>query len=117
MSSVTKRDIIIDLSNEGGKTHAEVENSIDALLGLVFDRLAEGRHVSLRGFGTFEVCVAKSKIGRNPNIPGSEVRIPDRCVVKFRPAQELKQRVARVAVEKVAALKNHRAAEESGVDL
>lgn len=117
MSSLTKRDIIIELADEAGKTHSEVERSIDSVVGAIFDSLSVGRHVSLRGFGTFEVCVAKSKIGRNPNIPGSEVRIPDRCVVKFRPSKELKERVARVPVDKVALLKNHGTAEGVASDL
>lgn len=107
MSSVNKRDIIIELSNQGGKRHVDVESSIEAFLEFLSKSLSQGRHVTLRGFGTFEVSVAKSKIGRNPNIPGSEMRIPDRCVVKFRPSRELKESVAKVPVEKVAVLKKH----------
>lgn len=115
MNSATKRDIIIELSDRGGKRHADVENALDGFLGVIFNSLAQGRHVTLRGFGTFEVCVAKSKIGRNPAIPGSEMRIPDRCVVKFRPSRELRERVAAVPVGNVAVLKNRRTAEEADV--
>lgn len=101
MPKVTKRDLIIDLSNRNGLTQAQVVDFVESLLGLVSERLSEGHSVTMRGFGTFEVRVAKSKIGRNPGRPGSEVRIPDRCVVRFKPGRELKEAIGRVPVEKV----------------
>jgi len=52
--------------------------------------------VTLRRFGTFEVRVSKAKVGRNPNKPGSEMRIPPRSVVRFKPGNELKLQVAGV---------------------
>lgn len=105
MANVTKRDLVIELSNQAGVKHAQIEQSIESFIELVSRKLSEGHDITLRGFGTLEVRVAKSKIGRNPNQPGSEVRIPDRCVIRFRPGKELKDRVAKVPVEKVVASK------------
>lgn len=102
MSNVTRRDLVVEISNREGLKQAQVEQLIEDFIELVSTRLSEGRHISLRGFGSFELRVAKSKIGRNPKRPGSEVRIPDRCVVRFKPGRELKQRVSRVPVEAVA---------------
>ena len=102
MANVTKRDLVIALSNRAGMKQAQMESLIDDLIEMVSAGLAEGRDVSLRGFGTFELRVAKSKIGRNPKRPGSEVRIPDRCIVRFKPGRELKDRVASLPVETLA---------------
>lgn len=101
MANMTRRDLVVEISNKSGLKQAQVEQLIEDFVGLVSAGLAEGRDVSLRGFGTFELRVAKSKIGRNPKRPGSEVRIPDRCVVRFKPGRDLKERVSRVAVEAV----------------
>ena len=111
MSNVTKRDLVIDLSNKNGLTQSQVVDLVESFVGLLAARLAEGRSVSLRGFGTFEVRVAKSKIGRIPHQPGTEVRIPKRCVVRFKPGGELKDAVAKVPVEQV--LQNDPVPEES----
>lgn len=110
MANVTKRDLVIDLSNQAGLKQAQVEELIESFVELVSKRLAEGHDITLRGFGTIEVRVAKAKIGRNPNRPGSEVNIPDRCVVRFKPGRELKERVAQVPVEVVASRKASRKA-------
>ena len=103
MANVTKRDLVIELSNRAGLKQAQIEALIEDFIELASARLAEGRDISLRGFGTFELRVAKSKIGRNPKRPGSEVRIPDRCVVRFKPGRELKDRVASLPVDVLAA--------------
>jgi len=55
--------------------------------------------VVLRNFGTFEIRVAKAKIGRNPNNPEKDVPIPARAIVKFKPGKELKEKVATLLPE------------------
>lgn len=101
MTTVTKRDMITDLSDLTGLKHQQVAEVLDGLMELIAKRVEAGRDVTFRKFGTFEVCVAKSKIGRNPNKPQDEVRIPDRCVVRFKPGRELKERVAKLPPEKL----------------
>ncbi len=95
MATVTKRDMVVELSNKTGLRQQDVFSVVDGL--------AEGHDVTLRGFGTFELRVAKSKIGRNPNQPGSEVTIPARGVVRLRPGKELKARVAAIDPSKITA--------------
>lgn len=101
MASITKREIVSELSEQTGVIQATVADLVDAFIDLVGKKLAEGNDVTFRTFGTFEVRVSKSKIGRNPNVPGSQVRIPDRCTVKFKPGRELKQAVAALPPEKI----------------
>ena len=94
MATVTKRDIIVDLSNQTGFKQQDVAILVDAFVELLGERLQQGHQITFRTFGTFEVRVAKAKVGRNPNDPTSHVPIPARCVVRFKPGRELKDKVA-----------------------
>lgn len=96
MPTVTKRELVIELSNRCGLTQTQVFEVFQASLDLITEELAKGNEVTLRRFGTFEVRVSKPKIGRNPNQPGSDMRIPARAVVKFKPGKEMKAKVADV---------------------
>lgn len=101
MATITKREIVSDLSDQTGQTQSDVSSLIEAFLDLMGRKLSEGHDVTFRTFGTFEVRVAKAKVGRNPNKPEAEVRIPDRCVVRFKPGKELKERVAALEPGKI----------------
>jgi nucleoid DNA-binding protein len=101
MATVTKRELITDLSNQTGFKQQDVARLVDGFIDLLGKRLGEGKDVTFRTFGTFEIRVAKAKIGRNPNNPGNEVRIPDRCVVRFKPGRELKSGIAALPPEKL----------------
>ena len=114
MANVTKRDLVIELSNQAGLKQSQVEELVENFVELISSRLAKGNDITLRGFGTLEIRIAKSKIGRNPNRPGSEVRIPERCIVRFKPSQELKQRVGKLPVEAVLASKAHGGGRSNG---
>jgi hypothetical protein len=57
--------------------------------------------------------VAKGKVGRNPKQPNSDVMIPDRCVVRFKPSKELKIRVASVPIHQVQHLNGNGAHSEA----
>ncbi|SKB05316.1 integration host factor subunit alpha [Prosthecobacter debontii] len=96
MSTVTKRDIVTELSDLTGLKHQQVADVLDKVIDLISQKMENGQEVTFRKFGTFEVRVAKSKIGRNPNKPKDEVLIPDRCIVRFKPGRELKERVLKL---------------------
>lgn len=67
--------------------HKAVQTVLDAIA----DELRKGGRVELRNFGVFEVVNRKSRIGRNPNNPGVDVKIPERNVVKFRAGGSLRK--------------------------
>ena len=77
-------------------TQQQVFNVVQGLLDTVTGFLADGDEVVLRNFGAFQVRKTKAKIGRNPNRPGTDVVIPPRAVVKFKPGKEMKEKVASV---------------------
>ncbi len=99
MSTVTKRDLVVKVSNETGLTQQQVFNVIQKTLDEMTSSLSEGNEVVLRNFGAFQVRRTKAKIGRNPNRPGTDVVIPPRAVVKFRPGKEMKEKVAKLLPE------------------
>ena len=95
MNTVTKRDLVVKISNETGLTQQEVFDVIQKTLDSITDALANGDSVVMRNFGAFSVKQTKAKIGRNPKNPGKDVPIPARAVVKFKPGKEMREQVAR----------------------
>ncbi|MCH2059088.1 MAG: HU family DNA-binding protein [Verrucomicrobiales bacterium] len=96
MKTVTKRDLVVQISNETGMTQQQVFDVIQKTLDTITTTLAGGDEVVLRNFGSFQVRETKQKIGRNPNKPDTDVIIPPRAIVKFKPGKEMKERVANV---------------------
>lgn len=93
MATVTKRDLVVQISDQTGLTQTQVFDVLQLFLDNVTSHLAQNSDVVLRNFGTFEIRVTKAKIGRNPNNPTRDVPIPARAVVKFKPGKELKEKV------------------------
>ncbi len=94
MATITKRDLVIKLSNETGLTQQEVFKVVQGTLDFITEELAKGNSVIMRNFGAFQVKEVKGKIGRNPKNPSKDVPIPPRAVVKFKPGKEMKEKVA-----------------------
>ena len=94
--TITKRDLVINISNQTGLTQQEVYDVVQKFLDSVTDELAHGNSVVMRNFGAFQVREVKGKIGRNPKDPAKAVPIPPRAVVKFKPGKEMKEKVARL---------------------
>jgi len=89
-SNLTKRDIVLSIYDKTNFPQKEVREVVQLTLDAIAEALAEGRNVELRNFGVFEVQVRKSRIGRNPNKPKTDVVIPTRAVIKFKAGKELK---------------------------
>jgi nucleoid DNA-binding protein len=95
MATITKRELVIKISNETGLTQQQVFDVIQRTLDSITDSLSNGDTVVMRNFGAFQVKETKAKIGRNPKDPDKDVPIPARAVVKFKPGKEMKEQVAR----------------------
>lgn len=93
---MTKRDLVVRISNETGLVQQDVLDVIQKTLDYIGDAVSAGRKVELRNFGVFEVKVRKARIGRNPNSPETDVRIPPRAVVKFKPGKEMREAVLKL---------------------
>jgi nucleoid DNA-binding protein len=94
---MTKRDLVVLISEETGMVQQDVLEVVQKTLDHICDALADGRNVELRNFGVFEVKVRKARIGRNPNQPETDVPIPRRAVVKFKPGKEMREAVLKLS--------------------
>jgi nucleoid DNA-binding protein len=95
--TLTKRDLVIRISEETGLIQQQVLDVVQKTLDYISEALARGDKVELRNFGVFEVKVRKARIGRNPNSPARDVPIPERSVVKFKPGKEMRAEVLKIA--------------------
>ncbi|HVE17260.1 MAG TPA: HU family DNA-binding protein [Chthoniobacterales bacterium] len=93
MGNLTKRDLVVRISNETGLVQQDVFDVVQKTLDYITDALSEGQNVELRNFGVFEVRLTKSRVGRNPNKPEKDVVIPARATVKFKAGKVMRQRV------------------------
>ncbi len=85
MAKLTKRDIVVAISNQTGMVQHEVFDVVQRTLDKITDSLANNIAVELRG--------------RNPNQPGSSFVIPPRVTVKFKAGKIMRQRVEKLSRE------------------
>lgn len=109
---MTKRDLVIQISNDTGLVQQQVLVVVQKTLDLISESLAKGRKVELRNFGVFEVKVRKARVGRNPNAPETDVPIPERAVVKFKPGKEMREQVIKLTAAQVEEVARLQAEEE-----
>src|SRR5438046_4621846 len=90
---MTKRDLVVRISEETGLVQQTVLDIVQKTLDYIAEAVALGKKVELRNFGVFEVKIRRARVGRNPNAPATDVRIPPRAVVKFKPGKEMRDAV------------------------
>jgi nucleoid DNA-binding protein len=101
--NLTKREIVLKIFTEKGYPQKHIRDSVQLTLDAISEALLSGRDVELRNFGVFQVQVRKSRIGRNPNRPETDVVIPKRAVIKFKAGKELKAKLKSYNVDKTDA--------------
>ncbi len=99
MGKLTKRDIVVAISNQTGMVQHEVFEVVQRTLDHITDSLAKNVAVELRNFGVFQPRLTKPRVGRNPNEPGSSFVIPPRATVKFKAGKIMRQRVEKLSRE------------------
>ena len=95
--TLTKRDLVVRISEETGMIQQQVLDVVQKTLNYIAEALAKGEKVELRNFGVFEVKVRRARVGRNPNSPEADVPIPERSVVKFKPGKGMRAEVLKLA--------------------
>jgi len=71
----------------------DTEVAVKAILKGMFDALTQGRHIEIRGFGSFNSSYRKPRVGRNPR-SGVKVSVPAKYAPHFKAGRDLKLRVA-----------------------
>lgn len=102
MTNLTKRDLVVQISNETGMTQAEVLNIIQRTFDHISQHLAQGSDVELRNFGVFGVKIRKARVGRNPYHPETDIPIPSKPIVKFKPGLFMKDRVRQLSESNIS---------------
>ena len=90
---MNKADLVDEVAARIGHTKVDVAATIEATMEAIVSAVAEGRSVTLSGFGTFEPKERKARTGRNPRT-GVAVPIPPRTVPAFRPGNTFKDAVS-----------------------
>lgn len=70
----------------------DVELAVNCILEKMIDSLAQGEHIEIRGFGTFDCRLKQPRLARNPKT-GEVVHSSAKATVHFKPGKELKDRV------------------------
>ena len=94
--ALTKRDLVIRISEETGLIQTQVFDVVQKTLDYIAETLAKGGKVELRNFGVFDVKIRKGRVGRNPNRPEIDVPIPARATVKFKAGKEMRAEVLKL---------------------
>ncbi len=89
---MNKKDLVVKIASDAQLTRSQAARALDALIDGIQSSLAEGRRVTLSGFGTFGVSHRKARRVRNPR-DGKSMEIEERRVPRFAPAMELKSAI------------------------
>src|SRR5881396_829015 len=113
---MTKRDLVVRISEETGQVQHDVQAVVQKTLDYISDAVTKGEKVELRNFGVFEVKIRKARVGRNPNNPGTDVPIPERAVVKFKPGKDMREDVLKITPADLARAEAQAAANPPAVE-
>lgn len=90
--TMTKAGIVNSVYDRLDITKKEAGDYVEAVLDTMKDALGEGEDIKVSGFGKFEIRAKGERVGRNPRT-GVEIKIPERCVLRFKVSQVLKDRL------------------------
>ena len=80
------------ISDKHSCTRKEARHIIDMFTSSVTSALAEGKEISLIGFGSFSTSKIPARDGRNPRT-GQPLKVPAYNLVKFKVGQKMKNAV------------------------
>jgi len=89
---MTKNELADDLARRTNFTKSQALRAIDGLSQGLFDAIAKGDNIYLRGFGTFKIEQRAARKARDVR-SNKMIDVPAKKVVKFIPCVELKNKV------------------------
>jgi len=88
--NLTKKEIVNSIYMQIGYSKKISENLLEDFFDIIFKSLKKNKKVKIAKFGTFQVRLKKSRIGRNPKTKEEKI-ISERKVILFKPSKELKK--------------------------
>ena len=90
---MTKSELIACLAERFPQLVAkDADLAVKTILDSMFEALAVGQRIEIRGFGSFSLNRRPPRIGRNPK-SGGRVMVPEKRAPHFKPGKELRERV------------------------
>lgn len=89
---MSKKNLIQAIATNMGTSKAEAERVVDAFVSGLTTELANGRDVTLVGFGAFKVKRREARVARNPQT-GNSIEIGAKNVVTFKAGADLNREV------------------------
>jgi integration host factor subunit beta len=90
--SMTKAELIEEVSRVVEMTRKDSEVIVEAIFDSVVRALRTGDKIEIRGFGSFRTRQRQPRVGRNPKT-GARVEVPAKRIPYFKPSKELKDLV------------------------
>lgn len=91
---MNKSDLVDIVAKGAGTTKKDAENVINTTMSTIIRELASGGHVTLVGFGTFELRKRNPRTVRNPRTQ-EPLSVPGKTVVGFKVGKEFADLVNR----------------------
>ncbi len=91
--TITKKELVERVAGMVSQESKVVRGVVQAVLDAISEYLVDGRRVELRNFGVFAVKRRRPRIGRNPNEPEKDIKIPAIPMPTFKAGKLLKQLV------------------------
>lgn len=86
---MTKAEVVNEISRSTGLDKDSVLQTVEQLMVVIKDSLANGENVYLRGFGTFAIKKRAEKTARNIT-KGETVIVPEHNIPFFKPSPDFK---------------------------
>jgi integration host factor subunit beta len=90
MATITKKDLIDQISAATGETRVTVKKVVQAFLDSIVIELGRGNRLEFRDFGVFEIKNRAARIAQNPKTL-QRVPVPPKKTVKFKVGRMMKQ--------------------------
>lgn len=87
-----KQELVKAVAQKLGRSESEASNAVNAVFGVISDSLADGKDVTVSGFGSFKVVERSAREGRNPQT-GEAMTIGAKKAPVFRAGTQLKRSV------------------------
>lgn len=89
---MTKNELADALTERTTLSRTQCLKAIDGLIDCINEALLSGNNIYLRGLGTFHIVQRKARKARNI-CAGTDVTIPARRELKFKPSIQLKNQI------------------------
>ena len=92
MKTITKKDLVDQISEQTGNKRVVVKRIIQHFLEAIVKELGDGNRLEFRDFGVFELRERAARIAQNPKTM-EKVHVPSKRTVKFKVGRLMKDRL------------------------